>query len=67
MGNKCCQKPDDENPLKTLETNDKDKENKIINKEDKYPHDSDSAFKTVQKNDRTKNINPFSVGNHNNE
>ncbi len=67
MGNKCCQKPDDENVFKTLETHVKDIENRSGNKQDKYPHDSDSAFKNVQKNDRTKEINPFSSGNNTEE
>ena len=67
MGNKCCQKADDENVFKTLETHAKDKENTSASRQDKYPHDSDSAFKNVQKNDRTKEINQFSIGNNTQE
>ena len=59
MGNDCCRKPDDDNAFKTIETGGKNKE-KSIDKGDKYPHDSDSAFKSIQKKDRTKNTKPFS-------
>ena len=52
MGNTCCKKPDDELVITTLE-NDK---NEIDNsyKKDKYPHDSDSAFKTIKEKRKNK-------------
>ena len=42
----CCKKPEEELVVDTLETIETIKEEKIItNIKDKYPHDSDSAFK----------------------
>ena len=59
MGNNCCQRPDDEPVLKTLE-NDK-KENDM--KKDKYPHDSDPAFKSIKKDVKKDYIKQISSGN----
>ena len=42
MGNTCCRKPD-EDILNTIESQDKDE---VI--KDKYPHDSDSAFRLLK-------------------
>ena len=42
MGNTCCRKPD-EDVLNTIESQDKDE---VI--KDKYPHDSDSAFRLLK-------------------
>ena len=44
MGNTCCHKPDEEPVLKTLENDKKETEKK----KDKYPHDSDSGFKSIR-------------------
>ena len=58
MGNTCCKKPDDELVITTLE-NDK---NEIDNsyKKDKYPHDTDSAFKTIKEQGKKFGVKPIS-------
>ena len=65
MGNDCCRKMDEEPILKTLE-NDSGKNDKNENtndKRDKYPHDTDSAFKSVKKIYNKDEIKPISSGN----
>lgn len=59
MGNNCCQKPDDEQVLKTFENDKKEADRK----NDKYPHDSDSAFKSIKKEAKKNDIKHISSGN----
>ncbi len=56
MGNDCCQKPEEEFALNTIDSDGKEK--KI--KKDKYPHDSDSAFRKKKKGDEGFEIKPLS-------
>ena len=48
MGNTCCQKPEEELALNTADTDRTEEE--II--KDKYPHDSDPAFKRLKKKEK---------------
>ena len=69
MGNFCCKKPEDElvletfeateqSNIKTIEKEFNDKEVKEV--KDKYPHDSDSAFKRKKYEQKeNSNINEF--------
>ena len=58
MGNDCCQKLENEPVLKTLEDNNKDDEHS----KDKFPHDSDSGFKSIRNKEKN-HMKPFSSGN----
>ena len=63
MGNTCCKKPEEELVLETfdstannnMETNDS---NRFTFSKDKYPHDSDSAFKPRKLEELKENIEP---------
>ena len=58
MGNTCCHKPEKELVLNTLDTEQEEKENEYT--KDKYPHDSDSAFKTLKNKEKKTGIKPLS-------
>ncbi len=53
MGN-VCQQPEEEKDLNTLEENEKE------SKKDKYPHDSDPAFKKLRNGERSNEIKQLS-------
>ena len=55
MGNTCCQ-PEEELVLNTLEGN----KNENDSKRDKYPHDSDPAFKRLKTGEQTSDIKQLS-------
>ena len=59
MGNTCCHKPDEESVLKTLENNKREAEKK----KDKYPHDSDSGFKSIRSGVKKIDIKQMQNGN----
>ena len=50
MGNACCQKPEEELGLNTLEGNENE------SNKDKYPHDSDPAFKRLKNGEQNNEI-----------
>ncbi len=61
MGNTCCQKPQDELILETFDNTEGTNQavedyNKV---KDKYPHDSDSAFKRRKYEELKENLNPI--------
>ncbi len=60
MGNTCCQKPEEQFVMTTMEDNKKEEEEI---KMDKYPHDSDSAFKSLKKGEKKFEIKPLSTDN----
>jgi len=59
MGNTCCQKPEEQFVLNTTEGNKIEEEIKM----DKYPHDSDSAFKSLKKGEKKFEIKPLPTEN----
>ena len=59
MGNTCCQKPEEQFVMTTMEDNKKEEEIKM----DKYPHDSDSAFKSLKKGEKKFEIKPLPTDN----
>ncbi len=62
MGNTCCQKSNEDFNLKTLEADDRKRNKDKIYNKDNYPHDSDSGFKSIKNNDRTKDMKPITTG-----
>ena len=62
MGNTCCQKPKDELILETYENkeaNNNEASEEMNKGKDKYPHDSDSAFKRRKLEELKGNIEPI--------
>ena len=69
MRNDCCQKPEEEPVLETIDNDKKEIDKKefdkkeIDKKKDKYPHDSDPCFRSYKSGSKKSDIKPIPTEN----